>query len=93
MALRRAGRLCSTATSTALAAEWRLERAALGVGRVETLFLGGGTPSLLGPERLETLLRAFDEALTPHAEVSVETNPEDVDCRLRRLGGGPRRAQ
>ncbi len=64
----------------ALTAEWRLERPALGIGRLETLFVGGGTPSLLGPERLETLLRAFDGALTPHAEVSVETNPEDVDA-------------
>ena len=43
------------------------------------LYLGGGTPSLLGPDRLERLLELFRPQLTPHAEVTVETNPEDVD--------------
>jgi oxygen-independent coproporphyrinogen III oxidase len=63
----------------ALAAEWERERAAHDVRRLETLYFGGGTPSLLGPERLERLLERFRPFLTPHAELSVETNPEDVD--------------
>jgi len=63
----------------AVAAEWELERAAHDVRRLETLYLGGGTPALLGPARLERLLRAFDRWLTPHAEVTVETNPDEVD--------------
>ena len=62
-----------------IAAEWERERAAHDVRRLHTLYLGGGTPSLLGPERLERLLELFRPHLTPHAEVTVETNPEDVD--------------
>ena len=48
--------------------------------RLHTLYLGGGTPSLLGPDRLERMLELFRPSLTPHAEVTVETNPEDVDA-------------
>ena len=62
-----------------VAAEWERERAAHDVRRLRTLYLGGGTPSLLGPERLERLLELFRPHLTPHAEVTVEANPEDVD--------------
>ncbi|HEX5641531.1 MAG TPA: coproporphyrinogen-III oxidase family protein [Thermoleophilia bacterium] len=62
-----------------VAAEWERERAAHDVRRLHTLYLGGGTPSLLGPDRLERLLELFRPHLTPHAEVTVETNPEDVD--------------
>jgi oxygen-independent coproporphyrinogen III oxidase len=62
----------------AVLAELELERAARPVGPLRTVFLGGGTPSLLGEERLERLLDVLEPLLTPHAEVSVETNPEDV---------------
>ncbi len=64
-----------------IAAEWELERRAHDVRRLRTLFFGGGTPSLLGPDRLERLLELFRPHLTPHAEVTVETNPEDVRGR------------
>ncbi len=64
---------------TALGVEWERERAEHGVRRLETLYFGGGTPSLLGPDRLERLLERFRPVLTPGAEVSVEMNPEDVD--------------
>ena len=62
-----------------VAAEWERERAAHDVRRLHTLYLGGGTPSLLGPARLERLLELFRPFLTPGAEVTVEANPEDVD--------------
>ena len=77
-----------------VAAEWERERAAHDVRRLHTLYLGGGTPSLLRPERLERLLELFRPHLTPHAEVTVETNPEDADdeyaawAAAARLGGG-----
>jgi putative oxygen-independent coproporphyrinogen III oxidase len=64
---------------TGVAAEWARERAAHDVHRLHTLYFGGGTPSLLGPGRLERLLELFRPQLTLHAEVTVETNPEDVD--------------
>ena len=53
---------------------------AAGVG-IGTIFLGGGTPSLLAADDLAALLddvrAAF--ALAPGAEITVECNPESVD--------------
>ncbi len=51
---------------------------------VETVFVGGGTPSLLGGRTLVTLLRAVDDAigLAPGAEVTTEANPESTDPDL-----------
>lgn len=62
----------------ALVAEWRRERAAHAVRRLETLYLGGGTPALLGLGRLERVVAAFDPWLTPRAEVTLETNPDEA---------------
>ncbi|MDN5917864.1 MAG: radical SAM family heme chaperone HemW [Pseudonocardia sp.] len=47
---------------------------------VETVFVGGGTPSLLGAERLGAVLDAIrsEFALAPGAEVSTESNPEST---------------
>ncbi len=73
---------CLRAYVDGVAAEWERERGAYGVRRVHTLYLGGGTPSLLGPDLLERLLEPFRPYLTPAAEVTVEVNPEDVDCRF-----------
>jgi len=44
----------------------------------DTVFFGGGTPSLLEPEEIRRLLDACraSYALTPDAEVTLETNPE-----------------
>ncbi len=75
-----------------VAAEWERERAAHDVRRLRTLYLGGGTPSLLGPDRLERLLELFRPHLTPHAEVTVETNPEDVDGTYAGWAAGAGRA-
>jgi oxygen-independent coproporphyrinogen-3 oxidase len=74
----------------AVTAEWELERAAHDVRRLETLYLGGGTPALLGAERLERLLRVFDPWLTARAEVTVETNPDEADDAFASWAGGGR---
>jgi oxygen-independent coproporphyrinogen III oxidase len=54
---------------------------ALGRPAVDTLYLGGGTPSLLKPAELEALTvavrRAFD--LDPLREATLEANPGTVD--------------
>jgi oxygen-independent coproporphyrinogen-3 oxidase len=49
---------------------------------VSTVFVGGGTPTLLTPRQLGIMLRAVrDEfGLTPDAEVSIESNPDSVDA-------------
>ena len=64
----------------ALLAELALERDAL-APRLESVFLGGGTPTLTEPRELERLLRALPPAL----EVTVEANPETVTPALAAL--------
>ena len=47
----------------------------------ETVFVGGGTPTLLPPGDLARLLAGVADifGLTPDAEVTTESNPESVD--------------
>jgi oxygen-independent coproporphyrinogen III oxidase len=63
-----------------LLAELQLEREVLD-GTVETVFLGGGTPTFTEPRELERLLRALPAA----GEVTVEANPETVTPELAAL--------
>jgi oxygen-independent coproporphyrinogen III oxidase len=63
----------------ALLAELELERDLL-AEEVETVFLGGGTPTFLAARELERLLRALPAA----EEVTVEANPETVTPILAR---------
>jgi putative oxygen-independent coproporphyrinogen III oxidase len=69
----------------ALLTELELERALL-APELDTVFLGGGTPTFTEPAALERLFGA----LPPAAEVTVEANPETVTPELartlRRLG-------
>jgi oxygen-independent coproporphyrinogen-3 oxidase len=65
---------------SALLAELALERPAL-EPRLESVFLGGGTPTLTEPSSLARLLRA----LPPAEEVTVEANPETVSPAIARL--------
>ena len=64
----------------ALLRELELERELLGE-RVETIFLGGGTPTFLAPGELARLLAALPAA----EEVTVEANPETVTPGLAAL--------
>ena len=64
----------------ALLAELELERDVLAEG-VETVFLGGGTPTFTEPRELARLL----DALPRTAEVTVEANPETVTPELASL--------
>ncbi len=44
----------------------------------DTLYFGGGTPSLLGGKRLATIIRAARQnGLTDNAEITLEANPAD----------------
>jgi oxygen-independent coproporphyrinogen-3 oxidase len=64
------------------AAEVRFARRVLGPAQVpvQTVFFGGGTPTLLPPGQLGGLLRVIDGefGLVPGAEVTVEANPETI---------------
>ena len=64
----------------ALGTELKLAAARLDAPTVSTVFVGGGTPSLLGGERLARLLDMVREhfVLAPDAEVTTEANPEST---------------
>ena len=67
---------------SALASELRLRFPERGAWELDTLYLGGGTPSRLGAQgiaRLLDLVRAR-AVLAPGAEVTIEANPDDVDA-------------
>ena len=59
---------------------------------VSTIFVGGGTPTVLPPDDLGRLITAVRDhfGLAPDAEVTIESNPESIDSaglhRLRELG-------
>ncbi|MEV0371940.1 radical SAM family heme chaperone HemW [Streptomyces sp. NPDC050636] len=65
--------------------EIRLARKVLGADPrpVETVFVGGGTPTLLPAADLGRMLAAIREefGLAPGAEITTEANPESVDPR------------
>ena len=76
-----------------LLAELSLAVEELGAPRtVDTIFLGGGTPTLLGADELARLMRGVTQLmeLAPGAEVTTEANPESVDLasltKLREAG-------
>ena len=59
-----------------------LELAAEKIGRrADTVFIGGGTPSLLGSSGLTRILRQIQATfgLSAQAEVTTESNPESTD--------------
>lgn len=47
---------------------------------VETIYFGGGTPSLLNADELQKLLNVIKEHfdISPSAEVTLESNPDDI---------------
>jgi putative oxygen-independent coproporphyrinogen III oxidase len=68
------------AYADAVLRELVLERGLLS-GELDTVFLGGGTPTFLEPDSLRRLL----DALPPTAELTVEANPETITPELARL--------
>ncbi len=59
---------------------------------VQSVYFGGGTPSLLQPEEIAALLQSVRAhyALSPDAEITLEANPDDITSafvdRLAALG-------
>lgn len=58
--------------------------------RVDTIYFGGGTPSLLSEEELQYLLETVHSNynVNPEAEVTLEANPDDLSkFKLKQLFG------
>jgi oxygen-independent coproporphyrinogen-3 oxidase len=47
---------------------------------IETIYFGGGTPSLLDPAEIEVLLSAVKNtcSISDNAEITIEANPDDI---------------
>ncbi|MEQ3554725.1 radical SAM family heme chaperone HemW [Pseudonocardia nematodicida] len=73
-------------------AEIALAARTVGDRTVQTVFVGGGTPSLIGADRLSAVLAAVKEhfPLALYAEVTTESNPESTSpeffARIREGG-------
>ncbi|RQN10235.1 coproporphyrinogen III oxidase [Aeromicrobium camelliae] len=61
-------------------AEIALAREAVGQRRVDTVFVGGGTPTQLASSELVRMLRGIEDAFgfAPDVEVTTEANPDSV---------------
>ena len=59
-----------------------LNRALAGGRRLESVFLGGGTPSLFEPAEIATIINGIRERfdLAADVEITMEANPGTVDC-------------
>ena len=77
----------------AVRSEIELAHSVLGAApALDTVFFGGGTPTLLPPDQQVGVLSALDDAfgLAPGCEVTTEANPESVSpqqLELLRAGG------
>lgn len=50
--------------------------------RLESIYFGGGTPSLFGPERVAQVLEWIGTAYPLEVEITLEANPEEIDRGL-----------
>lgn len=49
-------------------------------GPLEALYMGGGTPSVSPPEELHRFLDLFRDHISPATEVTMETNPTNINA-------------
>jgi oxygen-independent coproporphyrinogen-3 oxidase len=63
----------------AVIAELDIAARVVGAPRADTVFFGGGTPTLLPADELARILRAIEERFGAATEVTTEANPESVD--------------
>ena len=59
---------------------------------IQTVYFGGGTPSLLQPTQLQHILHGIHQHfdVDPHAEMTIEANPEQLTadyCRVLKASG------
>lgn len=66
---------------SALLAELRMRRDEIMLDEVHTIYIGGGTPSMLSAEQLRRLMSGIAEMvdIDKVEEVTIEVNPDDVD--------------
>jgi oxygen-independent coproporphyrinogen-3 oxidase len=76
----------------AIATEITTRTAYLEGEQIETIYFGGGTPSILSPTHLQQIIAAVAGCFTiaPNAEITLEANPDDLSQQklhdLRTIG-------
>lgn len=65
---------------TALLKELSLRRKTPGAAEISTIYLGGGTPSVLTKEQLQRIMEQLhhDYSVLESAEITIEANPDDL---------------
>jgi oxygen-independent coproporphyrinogen-3 oxidase len=66
----------------ALKLEWERWLPVLQHKQIATIYFGGGTPSLFGPERIQELLQLVRQSVSfssLNPEITLEANPEDIE--------------
>ena len=66
-----------TQYTEALLCEWNDRRKEL-IGDVRTIYIGGGTPSMMSVESLERIIAAIRQEAKDAQEVTMEANPGDI---------------
>jgi oxygen-independent coproporphyrinogen-3 oxidase len=63
--------------------EWRERSATWHQGVAQSLYFGGGTPSLLSYNDIEKVINYFrhEGVLADDAEITLEANPEDINSQ------------
>ena len=76
----------------ALKKEMSLQRYYLSEEKISTVYLGGGTPSLLNQEEILFIFNSLKEYfdIIPDAEITLEANPDDLtETKIRELKATP----
>ncbi|MEM6677524.1 MAG: radical SAM family heme chaperone HemW [Pseudomonadota bacterium] len=68
--------------AAALRSEMQAMRRLTGPRRLDTIFFGGGTPSLMAPATVDALIAEADRlwGLAPEPEITLEANPTSVEA-------------
>lgn len=64
--------------------EWQLRLPFLKNKQIYSIYFGGGTPSLFGPEKIKHVLEMIKNSVPVHhdAEITLEANPENISLEL-----------
>ena len=74
----------------AICSELELRSSYLNNATVETIYFGGGTPSLLSPEQISRILYVIYNIYNVHAkEITIECNPDDISTKTASTPDNP----
>jgi oxygen-independent coproporphyrinogen-3 oxidase len=69
---------------TALIREWDVKKELCAARNIVSIYFGGGTPSLFGPDRIQKVIQMIRSSMTidPLCEITIEANPEHITFDL-----------